>query len=175
MAQRLSQPESVNVLISNANWPWPQAVAEIFQPLGINALIANSSNDIVRIIDNKKVKMHLAILDLALDELSGLQTLKIIRKHDRLLPCILLAQQIDERLLAEALKLDVFSVLVKPLDLGLLTGQLNRLFIKHYASNMFSGSVKEDLNRDEITRSDRSNSKSLFISRWVKRKKNNID
>ncbi len=51
MAQRLSQPESVNVLISNANWPWPQAVAEIFQPLGINALIANSSNDIVRIIE----------------------------------------------------------------------------------------------------------------------------
>jgi len=139
MAQRLSQPSTVNVLIGNANWAWPQAVAELFRPRGINALVANSSNEMVNIIDKNKV--HLALLDVSFDQLTGLQTLKIIRKHDKLLPCILLAQLINERLLSEALSLDVFSVLNIPVDITRLQEQLNRLFVKYYDSNMFERST----------------------------------
>jgi DNA-binding response OmpR family regulator len=136
MTQRLSQPESVNVLLSNANWAWPQAVTQIFQPRGINALMADSANDMLRIVSGSRI--HLAILDLAFGGASGMQTLKMLRSQDQLLPCILLAQEVDERLLAEALALDVFSVLAKPVDLHLLAGQIDRLFSKYYASNMFS-------------------------------------
>jgi DNA-binding response OmpR family regulator len=136
MAFKLSEPENVNVLISNANWAWPQAVMEIFQPRGINALVAESAGDMVRIVSNNKI--HLAILDMTLEKLSGMQTLKIIRNHDKLLPCMLLAQDPSNRLLAQALSLNVFSVLAKPVDLKLLTAQIDRLFTKYYASNMFS-------------------------------------
>ena len=140
MTQRLSQPEIVNVLIGNASWPWPQAVSEIFRPRGINALVANSSGEMVQIIDKNRI--HLALLDVAFDKLSGMQTLKIIRKHDRLLPCIVLAEHIDKELLADALRLEVFSVMSKPVDMSLLAEQINRLFMKYYASNMFSGGIK---------------------------------
>ncbi len=140
MAQRLSQPEIVNVLIGNANWPWPQAVSEIFRPRGINALVANSSGEMVQIIDKNRI--HLALLDVAFDKFSGMQTLKIIRKHDRLLPCIMLAEHIDDELLADALRLEAFSVMSKPVDIPLLAEQINRLFMKYYASNMFSGGIK---------------------------------
>ena len=133
MAQRLSQPENINVLISNADWAWPQAVAEIFQPRRVNALVANSVNDMVRLITYNK--MHLASLDSHLDDLSGMQALKIIRQHDQLLPCILLAVQPSRRLLAEALALNAFSVLAKPVDLSLLAEQIDRLFLKYYAIN----------------------------------------
>ena len=136
MARQLSQPESINVLIGNANWAWPQAVAELFQPRGVNALMANSPHDAVQLVENNKI--HLAILDLTWNDLSGMQTLKMIRKRDELLPCLLVAQQIDDRILAEALALNVFSVLLKPVDLGVLGGQLNRLFRKYYDNNTFS-------------------------------------
>ena len=136
MVPSLVQSENVNVLISNANWAWPQAVEEIFQPRGVNALVADSGGDMVQLVNHNKI--HLAILDTALEELSGMQTLRLIRKQDNLLPCILVAQQVDKRLLAEALVLQVFSVVAKPVDLALLAEQIDRLFVKHYASDIFS-------------------------------------
>jgi DNA-binding response OmpR family regulator len=141
MAGRLSQPENINVLISDANWAWPQAVTEIFQPRGINALLADSAEDMVRIVANNKI--HLAIVDMVLDNLSVVQTLKMIRKQDQLVPCILLAQQVDNHLLADALALNAFSVLLKPVDLRLLAGQIHRLFLKYYASDVFAGIASE--------------------------------
>jgi len=131
MAQKLSQPESFNVLISNANWAWPQAVAQIFQPRGFNALVANSAVDVVRLVARSQV--HLAILDMVMGDLSGTQALKMIRQHDELVPCILLARHPGEKVLAEALALNAYSVLDKPVDLSLLASQVDRLFSKYYA------------------------------------------
>ena len=152
MAFRQTQPDSVTVLIDNANWAWPQAVAEIFQPRGINALVAQSPADTVRLVTTNKI--HLAILDLqpqplsttaaatdrtaTTDHAAGIQMLRSIRNHDRLLPCILLAGQVDTRLLAQALGLGAFSVMAKPVDLHLLAEQIDRLFVKYYNSNVFS-------------------------------------
>ena len=133
MARRLSQPENINVLIGNADWAWPQAVSQIFQPRRINALVADSLSDMVRLVAHNK--MHLAILDSRPDDVSGMQALKIIRQHDQLLPCILLAVQPSRRLLADALALNAFSVLVKPVDLTLLADQIDRLFLKYYDIN----------------------------------------
>ena len=136
MMARLSQPGSINVLLTNANWAWPQAVAQIFQPRGINALVANSAAEMVRIVTTNKI--HLAILDQATNDLSGMHTLKIIRNRDALIPCIVLAQHVDDHMLREALALKAFSVLAKPIDLELLVGQIDRLFTKYYASDVFS-------------------------------------
>jgi DNA-binding NtrC family response regulator len=139
MAQKLSQPDSVNVLISNANWAWPQAVAEIFQPRGFNALVANSARDIVQLVSNHRI--HLAILDMVMDDLTGIQALKIIRQQNQLLPCILLAAHPEKRLLAQALSLKAHSVLAKPVDIPLLAEQIDRLFQKRYESNNRGGAA----------------------------------
>ena len=138
MAQKFSQPDSVNVMLDNANWAWPQAVAQIFQPRGINALVADSTADMIQLITHNKI--HLAILDQTSigDNTSGMHTLKIIRNHDRLLPCILLAHKIDKHLLSQALALQAFSVVEKPVNLSRLAEQINRLFLKYYAFDMFS-------------------------------------
>ena len=131
MAQKLSQPDSVNVLISNANWAWPQAVAEIFQPRGFNALVANSAQDLVQLVSKNRI--HLAILDMVMGNVSAMHSLKIIRQYDQLLPCIVLAQKPAESFLAEALALDAFSVVDKPVDLNLLAYQVDRLYKKYYS------------------------------------------
>ncbi len=154
MAVCLSQSENVNVLLNTANWAWPQAVSQIFQPRGINALVAESSGDMVNLVDKNKI--HLAILDTSLDDLSGLRTLELIRNHDNLLPCLLLANTIDKRLLAGALKLKVFSVLTKPVNLGQLANQINRIFQKYYSSNLFS---------NNLTFSNDSSNRRIIIKR----------
>lgn len=130
------QHGNVNVLLSDAHWAWPQAVAEIFHPHGINALVAHSADEMVQLVDNNTI--HLAILDSYMEELTGMQVLRMLRRSDPRLPCILLAQEINDRLLAKALSLDAFSVLAKPVDLLLLAEQIDRLFLKYYKKNIFS-------------------------------------
>ena len=150
MALRLTKPDSVNVLIEDSDWAWPRAVTEIFQPRGINALLAESTTEAVRLVSNNRI--HLAILNYQCDSADrqpasprkprpgalGLSMLRLVRKQDSLLPCILLAHSVDDRLLAEALSLGAYSVLAKPVDMNLLGRQINRLFQKWYSSNVFS-------------------------------------
>ena len=136
MVPRLSQPKHVNVLIDSAHWAWPRAVTKIFRPRRFNALVTDTAAEMVRIVSANKV--HLAILDAAQPGLSAMEAIRVIRSHDRLLPFILLACRPDDRLLAEALGLGVFSVLDKPVDLHLLANQIDRLFLKCYGSNFKS-------------------------------------
>jgi DNA-binding NarL/FixJ family response regulator len=72
------------------------------------------------------------------EESNGLATIKIIRIDYPLMPCILLASVAGEELLEKALRLGVFSVIDKPVDMGVLREQLNRLFIKRYNSSVFA-------------------------------------
>lgn len=136
MMSRISQSEPINVLLSNANWAWPQAVRELFQPRGINALMADSAKDILRLISTEKI--HLAILDTSLNDVPGVQALGMIRRHNRSLPCILLAEKATDQLLSSALALNAFCVITKPIDMGLLAHQVHRLFTRYYASNLFT-------------------------------------
>lgn len=54
------------------------------------------------------------------------------------MPCILLTSNVTEAMLEEALRLDAFSVMTKPVDMKILQDQLNRLFVKKYGSHIFS-------------------------------------
>lgn len=131
----------VNVLASQTNWAWPAAVREIFRPRGVNLLVAENAGEFVGIIKNKRI--HTTILEVDSGIWSALTTIRIIRMDFPLMPCILLSSppQTDgehEVLLGNALKLNVFSVIDKPVDMGILREQLNRLFIRRYGSHIFA-------------------------------------
>ena len=126
-----SKPE-VNVL---ASWAWPEALRNVFRPRGINLLVAEGINELVNIIEQRRI--HTTIVDMD-SETDGLVTIKIIRMNYPLLPCILLTSAADKEVLRRALRLDVFSVIDKPVDMGILRRQLNRLFIKKYNSDIYA-------------------------------------
>lgn len=126
----------VNVLISQANWAWPEAVRNIFQPRGVGLLIAEDANDALDIINKRRI--YTAIVDVESEKLNAFATIKIIHVHHPLLPCILLARAAEPELLSKALRLDVFSVIAKPVDMTVLLAQLNKLFLRRYSSAIFS-------------------------------------
>jgi DNA-binding NtrC family response regulator len=136
MVSAWSKLDKVNVLASEADWAWPEALRSIFQPRGVNLLVAESADEFVHIIEQKRI--HTTIVDMDSGRSSGLATVKIIRMDYPLVPCILLTSEPDEDLLGKALRLDVFSVIDKPVDMGILREQLNRLFVKKYNSDIFA-------------------------------------
>ena len=132
----LSKSEEINVLASEANWAWPEALRNLFQPRGVNLLVAENTDEFVSIIEQRRI--HTTIVDLDSEKSNGLTTIKIIRIDYPLLPCILLTGSVGETMLSKALRLDVFSVIEKPVDMNILREQLNRLFVKKYNSNIFA-------------------------------------
>lgn len=135
MVSNLSQLEEVNVLVSDANWAWPEALRRIFKPRGVNLMVAESASEFVNIIERKRI--HTTIVDMDSERSNGLATVRIIRIEYPLLPCILLTSTAGKSLLGKALQLDVFSVIGKPVDMHILREQLNRLFLKKYNSSLF--------------------------------------
>lgn len=135
MVAMRTQPDEFNVLASEANWAWPEALRDIFEPRGVNLLMAQSPGEFANVIEQKRI--HTTIVDMD-SETSGLMTIRIIRMNYPLLPCILLASEVGAAMLSKALQLDVFSVIDKPVDMQVLQDQLNRLFIKKYHSDIFA-------------------------------------
>jgi DNA-binding NtrC family response regulator len=136
MVAMWSKLDEVNLLASEADWAWPNAVRDIFQPRGVNLLVADSAIEFIDIIKTKRI--HATIVDMDSERSNGLVTIKIIRIDYPLIPCILLTSAATESLLGEALQLDVFGVIDKPVEMNVLQQLLNRLFVKRYNSNIFA-------------------------------------
>lgn len=126
----------VNLLASEDNWAWPEAVRNILRPRGVNLLVAQSTSDFINIIERRRI--HTTIVDMDSERSNGLATIRIIRMGHPLMPCILLSSHTGEAMLSKALKLDVFSVIDKPVDMSILHEQLNRIFMKRYNSDIFA-------------------------------------
>ena len=135
MGYNTSQLNEVNVLASQANWAWPEAMKNIFQPRSVNLLVAGNASEFLNIIRRKRI--HTTIFDADAQQSDALAVIKIIRMSYPLLPCILLSSDAGQTLLCKALQLDVFSVIDKPVDMNILREQLNRLFMKKYHSDIF--------------------------------------
>ena len=140
MVCELVKHDEINVLISEANWAWPVAVRNIFAPRGVNMLLVKRPEDLLEIVHCHRI--HTAIFDLDCENLSGLGAVRIVRAHNPLMPCILLADRFEWKILNKALELEVFSVISKPVDLDVLLLQLDRLFVRHYKSKLFSTEQK---------------------------------
>ena len=130
-----SKFDEVNVLASGAGWGWPDALRDIFRPRGVNLLVAENAGEFVNIIERRRIQATIVDME---SEAGGLATVKVIRMDYPRLPCILLSNRPGETVLRAALGLDVFSVIDKPVNMGILREQLNRLFIKKYNRDNFA-------------------------------------
>ncbi|MFA5291444.1 MAG: response regulator [Phycisphaerae bacterium] len=128
--------ENIKVLINGSDWAWPDAVRQIFRDRSVELLMVRQADEALNVLQQRRI--HTAIVDMNSKMLSGLGMIRIIRSNFPLLPCILLAEDAEEKLLTAALELDVFSVMNKPVDIALLQNQLHRLFVKRYNSNLFN-------------------------------------
>jgi two-component system response regulator (stage 0 sporulation protein F) len=127
--------ESINVLINDSAWAWPQAVREVFSSRGVELMLVKKADQALDVLQHRRI--HTAIVDMESQMLNGLAIIRMIRPSHPLLPCILLSSSAEQKLLSEALELNVFSVINKPVNIEILRSQLNRLFIKKYDSKLF--------------------------------------
>src|SRR4030042_6017546 len=111
-----SKFDEVNVLASGANWAWPEALRCIFQPRGVNLLVAEGTGEFVNIIKRRRIQATIVDMD---SGAGGLATIKVIQMDYPRLPCILLSNEPGETVLRAALWLEVFSCIDKAGNMGI--------------------------------------------------------
>jgi DNA-binding NtrC family response regulator len=122
----------LTVLLANEQEGWHQTVRSLLEPQGVQTLSARSGREALQMIENQRV--HAAVLDQQMPQLGGLQVIKLMREMRSAPPAILLANQLTNNLLHEALGMHVFTVLTKPVDFNVLLDALARVLRRYHES-----------------------------------------
>ena len=139
----------LNVLLTEANEPWAQQLPRLLEPQGVRALLAGDVGEALRLIDEEPV--HAVVVDLALpmaaatprqeagaaESGGGLKLLRFIQRLEPTPPVVVIRgrrfdRRADARVLAEALRLEAFSVLDHPVGLEQMLEVLRRMLERYY-------------------------------------------
>jgi len=103
-----------SILIADDDTNCRQALRDIVEPEGFHTWMASSGEEALDIVREKEV--HLALLDMHMPTLTGLETLQLARQIKSVLPAILITGDFNEELIRQACQLHFYSVIPKPIN-----------------------------------------------------------
>lgn len=115
---------SPSILITDDDSVFRDTVCGVLEPDGFHTLVASCGEEACEIIQSEEV--HVALLDMHMPRLSGLETLRLVKQFKALLPVILMSAQLDEAIRAEAQRAEAFAVLSKPVSRFDLTSSVQQ-------------------------------------------------
>lgn len=119
-----------SILVTDDDPVARETFREIFEPQGYTTLLAESGEEAIDIVRGNDV--HLALMDMHLPKLSGLETIQILRQMKGLIPTILVSAESDDNLLRKALSAHAFCVLAKPVSKNVVIYVVARALQKFY-------------------------------------------
>ncbi|HVT87751.1 MAG TPA: response regulator [Tepidisphaeraceae bacterium] len=125
-----SEQNRLTVLLANEQEGWHQTVRQLLVPQGVETVSARTGREALNLIESRPI--HVAVLDMKMQGLGGMQVIRLMREMRNAPPAILLAAELTTHLLHEAMGMHVFSVLSKPVDFNLLLDTLARVMRRHY-------------------------------------------
>jgi CheY-like chemotaxis protein len=125
---RGSQPFSI--LITDDDQGCREALRSIFEPEGYHTLLASSGEEALDIVREESV--HIALFDMHMPRLTGLETLQLVRQINALLPCILVTADANEVLIRQAFRARAYSVIPKPVSKNVVLYTVVRALVRVY-------------------------------------------
>jgi two-component system, response regulator PdtaR len=123
-----------NILIADDDRECRQALREIMEPEGFHTLLASCGEEAIDLVHDAVV--HLALLDMHMPTLTGLETLLIVRQHVNIaLPCILITADATDNLMRQAAQAKVYSVIPKPVSKNLVLYTVVRALSRFYGAH----------------------------------------
>lgn len=125
----LDRPYSI--LITDDDPAARETLREIVEPVGFRTLLAQSGEEAIDIVRGGE-DVHLALMDMNLPKLSGLETISIVHQIKGVLPTILITAEHSDDLVRKALSAHAFCVLAKPVSRNVVIYVVTRALEKYY-------------------------------------------
>jgi CheY-like chemotaxis protein len=121
-----------HLLIADDDRDFRESLNEVFQRRGFCTYLASDGCEAIEIVRTRR-ELHLALLDVHMPRLSGLDALAEIRLlvHKNL-PCIIMTAHVDDLIRRRAEQLETHQVLAKPFTLRDVTGSVESLMRQSY-------------------------------------------
>jgi CheY-like chemotaxis protein len=119
-----------SILITDDDPAARETLREIVAPQGFHTLMAESGEEAIDLVRTHEV--HLALMDMHLPRLSGLETIAIVRQIRGVIPTILITGDNDENLIRRALSEHAYCVLAKPVSKHVVIYVVNKALAKFY-------------------------------------------
>jgi CheY-like chemotaxis protein len=119
-----------SILIADDDGGCRETLREIMEPQGFRTLLASCGEEAVDIARQDDV--HLALLDMHMPTLTGLETLRLVRQLKGMLPAILVTGDYNDNLVRRACQEHVFSVIPKPVSKSILLYTVLRALSRFY-------------------------------------------
>ena len=129
-AVRGARPYSI--LITDDDRGCREALRDIVAAEGYATRLAESGEEALEIIQDEPI--HLALLDMQMPRLTGLETLQLLRQINAVLPCILVTADATEVLIRQALRMQAYSVIPKPVSKNVVLYTVVRALVRVYGS-----------------------------------------
>lgn len=124
----LQQPFSI--LITDDDRGVRSALREIVESRGFSSFEATCGEEAIEIVQSEPI--HLALLDMHMPGLTGLETLQLVRQVNALLPAILITADATMDLMRKAFQAHVFSVIPKPPSKNVVLTTVVRALVRAY-------------------------------------------
>jgi CheY-like chemotaxis protein len=120
------------ILITDDDRGCREALRDIFEPEGFRTHLASSGEEALDIVHDQPV--HLALLDMHMPRLTGLETLELVRQVNALLPCILVTADANEQVMRQAFQARAYSVIPKPVSKNVVLYTVVRALVRVYGA-----------------------------------------
>ncbi|MEZ6142453.1 MAG: response regulator [Zavarzinella sp.] len=119
-----------SILITDDDTGIREALAEICESQGFRPILAEHGEQAIDIVQHEPI--HLALLDMNMPRMTGLELLQIVRQIHALLPAILITADANMELLRKAFEAQVYSVVPKPFEPTIIKSTVFRALAKVY-------------------------------------------
>jgi CheY-like chemotaxis protein len=117
----LAAPEGTNLiltpplmLITDDDRDFRETLRDVFEPQGFRTILAGDGEEALQIIRQEQI--HVALLDMHMPRLTGLETAQRFRESRIEVPCILLSAALDDVLVEAARQIPMFASVSKPVS-----------------------------------------------------------
>jgi two-component system, response regulator PdtaR len=123
---------SYSILITDDDTGSREALRDIMEPEGYRTLLASSGEEAIDIVRQEHV--HLALFDVHMPRLTGVETVQLVHEINEVLPCILVTADANEDVMRQAFTVRAYSVIPKPVSKSILLYTVVRALMKAYGS-----------------------------------------
>jgi CheY-like chemotaxis protein len=120
-----------SILITDDDRDCREVLREIMEPQGFRTLLASCGEEALDIVQDEEV--HLALLDMHMPSMTGLEVLLLLRQM-RELPVILVTADATASLIRQAQQARAYSVIPKPVSKNVVIHTVVRALLRAYGT-----------------------------------------